>query len=253
MGWSSIRPYQREVLEAVFAGEDVLAVLPTSGGKSGIYQIPAIVREGLVVVISPLVALMRDQVQRLQSLGICAVELNSYISAIERKKYMDLVRSGTARLLYVSPEKMLSLDPSLFSSTTIQMYAIDESHCISEWGHDFRPAYYRLGKSLDRFPPAQRVALTATATPQVADEIAEVLGIRGPKSRKFRYSPDRPNLIYGVGGRLLHLAAMVESVGLPCLVYGSTRRSVQDAASLLQRNGYAADFYHAGMPKEDRG
>lgn len=251
LGWPGLRRVQQTVLEPLLAGKDVVCVLPTSGGKTGIYQIPALCREGMVVVVSPLVALMHDQVSRLEKHGICAVTLNSHASAVRKRQAVDLIRSGAVKLLYLSPERLLSLDPSLFDGTTVQMWAIDEAHCISEWGHDFRPSYYRLGRSLDRFPAAQRVALTATATGAVQDEIASVLGIRDDFER-IVYSPDRPNISYGVAGRKVSLVRLVQSAGLPCLVYGSTRKSVEDAASALQRAGYRAAYYHAGMKKQDR-
>jgi ATP-dependent DNA helicase RecQ len=253
LGWpSGPRPLQKNILADLLAGRDVLGVLPTGGGKSGIFQIPALARPGLVIVISPLVALMRDQVERLTEHDVPAVTLNSHSSAVERRAAQDMLRSGSVKLLYVSPERMLGMDPAMFGDHPIQMYVIDEAHCISEWGHDFRPAYWRLGRSLSRFPDAQRLALTATATSEVMDEIASITQISQRNGVVHRYSSDRPNITYGVAGRSVSLVRLVQAVGLPCIVYGSTRKGVEDAASQLQRARYKAAFYHAGMGKNER-
>jgi len=235
LGWDGIREIQRRVLEPLFGGKHIVGVLPTSAGKSGLYQIPALARPGLVVVISPLVALMKDQVSKLHTLGIEAYALNSHCSLSEKKRAVDAVRSGTAKLLYVSPERMLSMDKNFFEGSTVQLYAVDECHCISEWGHDFRPAYYRLGRSLGRFPDAQRLALTATATQDVVDEVSHVLGVYGDVTQ-IVVSPDRPNIAYGVAGRKVSLVRLVENAGLPCLVYGSTRKGVEAAATELSKS-----------------
>jgi len=252
MGWTQgLRSVQKRVLGPLFEGKNLIAVLPTSAGKSGIFQVPALVRPGLVVVVSPLVALMADQVHKLKQLGIPAVLLNSHCSLSEKKQAMDAVKSGTARILYVSPERMLGMDAGFFDSTPIQLYAIDEAHCISEWGHDFRPAYFRLGRSLSRFPKAQILALTATATLDVIEEIGQVLGI-GREVQTIRFSPDRPNIAYGIAGRKTSLVRMVETAALPCLVYGSTRKGVEEASVFLSRSGYRAAHYHAGMAKNER-
>ena len=253
LGWSSgPREVQRALLSDLFAGHDVLGVLPTGAGKSGIFQIPALVRPGLVIVISPLVALMRDQVERLTAHGVAAITLNSHCSAIERRQATDMLHAGAAKLLYLSPERMLGMDPLMFGDHKIQMYVIDEAHCISEWGHDFRPAYWRLGRSMSRFQPAQRLALTATATAEVAEEIANITQITQRGGKIHRYSPDRPNITYGVAGRKVSLIRLVQAVGLPCIVYGSTRKGVEDAASHLSRAQFKTAFYHAGMNKNDR-
>jgi len=254
LGWSGVRPLQAQVLEPILQGRDVIAVLPTSAGKSGIYQIPALARPGLVVVISPLVALMRDQVSRLERMGIPAIALNSHMSVAEKRRGVEQVRSGSIQVLYISPEKMLIMDTSILSTANVQMYAIDEAHCITEWGHDFRPSYYKIGRMLlERgFPKAQRVALTATATPQVMLEMAQVLQMDAQHAAHIRVSSDRVNIAYGVAGRGVHVAAMVERGGLPSIVYGSTRKGVEYATEQLLRSGYRAGCYHAGMTGTDR-
>lgn len=251
LGWSDLRSLQREVLEPVFRGENVIGVLPTSSGKSALYQIPALARPGLVVVISPLVALMADQVDRLRKHGVEAYQLNSHCSVMERKRAIDAVQNGVAKILYVSPERLQGVHKDFFGKAQIQMIAVDEAHCISEWGHDFRPAYLRLGSQIRRLEAPQILALTATATPQVVDEICSILDL-GTSVARITRTPDRPNITYGVAGSKFSVSAMVEIGGLPSLVYGSTRVSVEEAAVGLRRAGYNAQHYHAGMKKEDR-
>lgn len=219
--------------------------------NSGIFQIPTLAREGLTIVLSPLVALMADQVDRLRQHGIEAYQLNSHCSTMERKRAIDAVQSGVAKLLYVSPERLQGITPEFFGKSTIQMIAVDEAHCISEWGHDFRPSYLRIGRQLKRMGMFQTIALTATATPQVIDEICSVLDLGDDVVRIIK-TPDRPNISYGVAGSKYSVSSMVEIGGLPCLVYGSTRMSVEEAAVGLRRAGYNAKHYHAGMTKDDR-
>ncbi len=164
-GYDAFRPLQREVIENVLAGRDTLAIMPTGGGKSLCYQIPALLLDGLTVVVSPLIALMKDQVDQLRASGISAVVLNSSLSPAEYKKNMRLVRDGTAKLLYVAPETLLTARTfSLLSETRLALLTIDEAHCISEWGHDFRPEYRQLLGLRQRYPDAICLALTATAT-----------------------------------------------------------------------------------------
>ncbi len=254
LGWDAPRPLQLEVLEPVMAGRDVVAVLPTSAGKSGLFQIPALARDGLVVVISPLVALMTDQVQRLRRQGVEAHMLNSHCSAVEKRRTMDSVQEGRAKLLYVSPERLQGIDRSFFGQSKLQMFAIDEAHCISEWGHDFRPAYLRVGRSLARLGKVQKLALTATATEVVVDEIASTLNIdfQAGAAAKIIKTPDRPNIMYGVVGKKVSIVRLVERASTPCLVYGSTRKSVENAAEELRDSGFVTAHYHAGMRKDDR-
>jgi len=251
LGWPGPRPAQKEVLEHIFAGKNVIGVLATSMGKSGIFQIPTLAREGLTIVLSPLVALMADQVARLQAHGVEAYQINSHCSTMDRKRAIDAVQNGTAKLLYISPERLQGVTKDFFGKSTIQMIAVDEAHCISEWGHDFRPAYLRIGRQLKRLGTFQTVALTATATAQVVDEICDVLDL-GDDAVRIIKTPDRPNISYGVAGSKYNLGALVEIGGLPSLVYGSTRASVQEAAVALRRAGYKAKHYHAGMKKEER-
>jgi RecQ family ATP-dependent DNA helicase len=250
LGWPGLRPLQQEVMEPILGGRNLVAVLPTSAGKSGIYQVPALAREGLVVVVSPLIALMIDQVDRLKNHGIEAASLNSLNTVQQKKETRIALSEGKLDLLYVSPERLEHMDPSIFNGHPVQMWAIDEAHCISEWGHDFRPSYTRLGRSLEKFNPSQIIALTATANARVIAEISQILKIQDCVFKT--YSPDRPNITYMAVGRRVPLTAMVERTGFPCIVYGSTRKSVELAASDLQRAGFNAEFYHAKMNKKKR-
>lgn len=251
-----------EVLDHIFAGKNVIGVLKTSGGKSGIFQIPTLARPGLTVVVSPLVALMMDQVDRLRAHGVEAYALNSHCTAVEKRDAIQAIEEGRAKLVYMSPERMQGIDATFFGKSRVQMFAIDEAHCISEWGHDFRPPYLRVGRFIARLAKSmesnpQIVALTATATDDVVDEIAKTLRIEEDAIRIIK-TPDRPNITYGVAGDKVSLVRLVESAGramgdpLPCLVYGSTRKSVEAAATELARSGYKTNFYHAGLSKDER-
>ena len=253
LGWPGMRPIQEPVLQAIYAGKHVAAVLPTSAGKSGLYQIPALSREGLVVVVSPLIALMRDQVQRLSQYEVRAAALHSHCSTVERTQTMDRLSRGELDLLYLSPERLLKMGREVFEDVAVQMVAIDEAHCISEWGHDFRPAYWRLGSRVKTiFPDVQILAITATATEEVMTEIVEVLQLPAPDTLRLRFNSDRPNIAYGFFGARLALAAVLEKCELPALVYGSTIRTVEESARELSRAGYITACYHGKMPREGR-
>lgn len=219
--------------------------------NSLLYQLPAVQRKGPVVVISPLVALMNDQVDRCREQGIAAYAVHSHCSASEKHRAATAVEEGRCPLLYMSPERLQGLDRAYFGEHPPQMFAIDEAHCVSEWGHDFRPAYAKIGRNLDRFGPVQRVAMTATATPKVADQICSVVGKDRTFDRVVR-SPDRPNIRYAFAGARVPIVRMVQYVELPALVYGGTRRSVEEAARELRAAGFRAGHYHAGMEKTER-
>lgn len=252
LGFESLRPTQQEVVDALFRGQDVLAVLPTSAGKTCLFQVPAMCRPGPVVVVSPLVALMNDQVRRCRAAGIEAHALHSHCTVTEKRKITELASSGRLQMFYCSPERLQGLDRTFFGEVQPQLFAIDEAHCVAEWGHDFRTAYRRVGRNLSRFGTVQKMALTATATSQVADEIAEVVGI-GASAHRIVRSPDRPNVRYAMAGERVPVSRMIQHVELPCLVYGSTRRSVEEAARELRSAGYRAAHYHADMTKTVRG
>lgn len=263
MGWPTFRPIQRRVAQYIFGGHNFVAVLPTGAGKSALYQVPAIARPGVVIVISPLIALQLDQVLQLQRRGISAVCLNSHTPRSEKKKIKSDLKEGRIDLLYISPERFAGMDARDFAEIDVQMICIDEAHCISEWGFDFRPEYRNIGRNINRFFKGDRlpqiIALTATARREVGEDIADNLGM--PRKSVIRYTPDRPNITLGITSAEVDLARLVQRAGRvdgsagpiePVLVYGSTRRSVETAAAELRGCGYKAAHYHAGMDREQR-
>ncbi len=258
-GWSAFRPGQRPVVEALLSGQDCLAVLPTGGGKSLCYQLPALVRHGLVLVISPLVALMQDQVAQLQRRGIPAACLHGGLALAQRRRLLESLRDDRLRLLYLAPERLQAeatrqlLDDVLESGRLVAL-AVDEAHCISAWGHDFRPDYRRLGQLRAQCPGVPLVALSATAAPQVRADIIRLLQLRRPLIQVR--SARRTNLVYGMQRRPedalpLVLAEIGESRGA-VLIYGRTRRTVELWAARLMAAGLEAIAYHAGMDPESR-
>ena len=258
-GWTAFRPGQREVVEALLAGRDALAVLPTGGGKSLCYQLPALVRQGLVVVVSPLVALMQDQVGQLQRRGIAAACLYRDLPAPQRFDLQQRLREQRLRLLYLAPER-LQLDSirqmleQQADRGDLVALAVDEAHCISAWGHDFRPDYRRLGGLRGLCPGVPLVALSATAAPQVRADIIRLLQLRRPLLQV--HSAQRGNLAYAMVLRpqdplpLVH-EALVRARGAR-LIYARTRRAVEDWAERLRQAGHAAIAYHAGLEPEAR-
>ncbi len=261
-GHEGFRPGQEEVVRAVMAGRDVLAVMPTGSGKSIGYQLPALLLPGLTLVVSPLVALMKDQVDELVRKGIAAAALHSLQTPEERRDAWRRAREGSLRLLYVSPERFANEGfGGLLGELRVSLFAVDEAHCVSEWGHDFRPDYRRLPEGAARCrradgapgrPPV--AAFTATATPEVRDDIAVLLGLREP--RVFVAGFDRPNIrfeVRRVSGDLEKRALLPGLVeGRRALVYAATRKSAERAAGVLQEAGVAAAAYHAGLPDGER-
>lgn len=256
-GHSGLRPGQQEVIERVLAGANTLAVLPTGGGKSLCYQFPALVMGGLTVVVSPLIALMRDQVDVLVGRGISAVRLDSSGEEGDFEKISQAVSAGDVRLLYLSPERLAATEVyEMLRRVKIDLIAIDEAHCVSEWGHSFRPAYLRLPKLVKRLRPGVVLALTATASPEVAREIAKAFGVL--KRDQVKTSFYRQNLHLHVTAcedkskDQALLAALGEPGRLPAIVYGTRRETVETLASLLRKEGCDARAYHAGMPADAR-
>ncbi len=249
-GYDQFKPLQREVIENVLNKRDTLVIMPTGGGKSLCYQIPALIFPGLTVVVSPLIALMKDQVEQLRELGIPALFLNSSLSFEEYQENMARVRSGEIKLLYVAPETLLT--PRLFNllaSLPLDCLTIDEAHCISEWGHDFRPEYRQLVEVRKRFPQAVCLVLTATATPRVREDIKATLGFQD--SNEFVASFNRENLLIEVLPKtepvaqiLQFLQRFPEQSGI---IYCFSRKQVDELAAALARKGYAARPYHAGL------
>ncbi|HEY3693481.1 MAG TPA: DNA helicase RecQ [Pseudonocardiaceae bacterium] len=250
-GYDSFRGAQREVIDHVTAGGDALVLMPTGGGKSLCYQIPALVREGVGVVISPLIALMQDQVDALTALGVRAGFLNSTQQSSERRRIESAFLAGELDLLYLAPERLrVESTGSLLDRGTISLFAIDEAHCVAQWGHDFRPDYLALSALHQRWPTVPRIALTATATKTTHAEIASRLNLAG--ARHFVASFDRPNIQYRIVAKddpkrqLLELLRS-EHAGDAGIVYCLSRASVEKTAEFLVQNGIEALPYHAGL------
>lgn len=255
-GYSGFRGEQREIIEHVIAGGDALVLMPTGGGKSLCYQIPALVRDGVAVVISPLIALMQDQVDALRTLGVRAGFLNSTQDSGERRLVEQAFLDGKLDLLYVAPEGLgVPSTQRLLDRGTIALFAIDEAHCVSQWGHDFRPDYLALSMLHERWPDVPRIALTATATTATHGEIATRLDLTG--ARHFTAGFDRPNIQYRIVAKneprrqLLDLLR-TEHPGDAGIVYCLSRASVEKTADFLVQNGIPALPYHAGLDSRVR-
>ena len=254
-GYGSFRPQQRETIEHVSGGGDALVLMPTGGGKSLCYQLPAILSDGLTVVVSPLIALMRDQVTALQRAGANAQYLNSTLSPMESAQVERLVSDGSVKLLYVAPERVnTNRFRDLLERRNPSLIAIDEAHCISEWGHEFRPDYRELRRLTERFVDVPTVACTATATPQVQRDIVEQLD--RPRMQTFFTSFMRDNLTLRIVPKRRAMDQLVVrlkqlSAG-SAIVYALSRKNTEKAAADLRGHGVAAEFYHAGMNGAER-
>lgn len=254
-GYDELRPFQREAVAAGLNGRDSLVVLPTGGGKSLCYQLPAVCQEGLAIVVSPLIALMKDQVDSLRECGIPAAAVHSALPPAERREIADDIRANRLKLLYVAPERLCTermLD--FLAECPVSFIAIDEAHCISNWGHDFRPEYRLLGQLRDRFPGVALHAYTATATEAVRRDIASQLNLHDPDVIVGLF--DRPNLNYRVAPRgdlWQQVTDVVERYrGESGVIYSISRREVDELAERLKRAGYRAVPYHAGLSDVDR-
>jgi ATP-dependent DNA helicase RecQ len=250
-GYDSFRGPQQEIIEHLIAGGDALVLMPTGGGKSLCYQIPALVRRGTGVVISPLIALMQDQVDAMRALGVRAGFLNSTQEPAERREMESAFLAGDLDLLYLAPERLRTESTvALLDRGTVSLFAIDEAHCVSQWGHDFRPDYLTLSGLHERWPGVPRIALTATATQATRAEIADRLGLAG--ARHFVASFDRPNINYRIvpkaePSRQLLNFIRNENPGEAGIVYCLSRASVEKTAEFLTASGVTALPYHAGL------
>ena len=254
-GYSSFRKDQEAVIRRVIQGGDAIVIMPTGGGKSLCYQIPSLVRPGVGIVVSPLIALMANQVSALEQNGVRATFLNSSLAADEAQRRREALLRGEYDLLYVAPERLVQ--PALLDfveQLNPALFAIDEAHCVSQWGHDFRPEYLQLGQLADRFPEVPRLALTATADEKTRQEMPERLLL--PRAELFIGGFDRPNIHYTVGEKqsptrqLLHF--LERHAGEAGIVYALSRKRTEAFADTLRTRGYRAMAYHAGLSSEER-
>lgn len=261
MGLAGFRPGQREAVTAALAGRDSLVVMPTGGGKSLCYQLPGLATPQLTVVVSPLVALMADQLRRLTADGHPAVMVASGMSEEDSRAAFDALRSGVARIVFCSPERFASPGfVTVLGQRGVDLFVIDEAHCLAEWGHDFRPDYLRLPEAIRRLGSPPVMAATATATEAVADEIVGRLGLRDPEM--IRSGFDRPNLSFDVLGfegkgtmdakRATLLGALSDESLKPAIIYCGTRKDCESVALTLREDGHRAEHYHAGLASEQR-
>jgi ATP-dependent DNA helicase RecQ len=254
-GYDALRPLQREAIEAEIAGRDSLVVLPTGGGKSICYQIPPLVDDRLDIVVSPLISLMKDQVDGLRESGYPAAAVHSNLSSAERQAVRAQLRGGDLRLLFVSPERLVGEEfLDFIGRLGVRRFAIDEAHCISQWGHDFRPEYRRLAVLRERFPQATLHAYTATATPRVRQDIVAQLGLRDPEILVGIF--DRPNLLYRIqpatDPQRQALAIVQRHRGEAAIVYCLSRHDTESMARFLKDSGVRAAAYHAGLEPTER-
>jgi ATP-dependent DNA helicase RecQ len=261
LGLTAFRPGQREAVQAALDGRDALVVMPTGGGKSLCYQLPALAGDDLTVVVSPLIALMRDQCARLTDLGHPAVMLASGGDGQANRDALDAIRDGRAKICFAAPERFASgAFRSALGRRTLALFVVDEAHCVSEWGHDFRPDYLRLASVIAELGHPPVMACTATATPKVADEIVARLGLREPE--RVRSGFDRPNLSFdvlpfdGEGSVARKRATLVAGLGMaenrPAVVYCGTRKSTEETGEMLAAEGLRVAAYHAGMDAATR-
>ncbi len=258
-GLSSFRPGQREVISAVIEKQDCLCIMPTGGGKSLCYQLPAVMREGLTLVVSPLIALMKDQVDALQALGIAATFINSSLTQAEQRERMEEMAAGRLDLVYIAPERLRNQSfLEKVRGAKVHLLAVDEAHCISEWGHDFRPDYARLGRFRERLGWPQTIALTATATPKVRADVVAQLKLREPKvfitgfaRANLRFEVQEPQ---GDLGKYEALRVFLEETPGAGIIYAATRKRCEELVEVLRemQKGRKVGLYHAGLMPENR-
>ncbi|VXB94764.1 ATP-dependent DNA helicase RecQ [Flavobacterium sp. 9R] len=252
-GFEKFRPNQEEIINCILSGQDTLAIMPTGGGKSICFQLPALVLPGTTIVISPLIALMKDQVDSLKANGIKACFINSSQSSDEQQFYIDALQNNEFKLVYIAPESLSYLD-NAFNKLTISLIAIDEAHCISAWGHDFRPAYTNLGYLKNRFPSTPILALTATADKATRTDISDQLNLVNPKT--FVASFDRKNLSLEVRPALDRVKQIIDFIDTKPnesgIIYCLSRKTTEELAEKLQKTGIKVSAYHAGLDNRTR-
>jgi ATP-dependent DNA helicase RecQ len=254
-GYDSFRPGQEAIIQSVLEGNDTLALLPTGGGKSVCYQVPALAMEGICLVITPLIALMKDQVRQLRKRNVAAMALHSGMNFFEVKKVLEIACEGHLKFLYLSPERLqTNLFKEYLPGLNVNLVAVDEAHCISQWGYDFRPAYLQIASLRDEMPHVPMLALTASATSRVQQDIMTQLHFSMAR-KLFRQSFARPNLSFSAFElplKVNKLIQVLQSVPGSALVYCRNRKRTKEIAALLQLQGISATHYHAGLSSEER-
>jgi len=254
-GYDNFRPLQEDIINAVLDGKDTLALLPTGGGKSICFQVPAMAKDGLCLVVSPLIALMKDQVENLKQKGIPSLAIYSGMSFLEIKKTLQNAAYGNYKFLYVSPERLeTNLFLEMLPAMNISLLAVDEAHCISQWGYDFRPPYLRIAALRELLPGVPVLALTASATKVVQDDICDKL-LFGKSSQRFQQSFERKNLsysVFNVPSKQNKLLEILKNVPGTAILYCKSRKHTSEIADLLKLNNINADYYHAGLSNDER-
>lgn len=253
-GYTAFRPLQEEIINTVLSGRDSLAILPTGGGKSICFQVPAMAKEGLCLVVTPLIALMKDQVENLRKKGITAFAIHAGMTRHEVISTLKTAANSNCKFLYVSPERLeTNVFKEYLPSLGITLIAVDEAHCISQWGYDFRPSYLKIASVREELPHVPVIALTASATTEVQSDICDRLQFK--TSKIFRQSFARPNLSYSVfqvSSKINKITEVLEKVSGTAIVYCRSRKKTREISDLLNMQGIKADFYHAGLTQEER-